>query len=353
VTASTAISLSGVTKRFGETIVLDGLDLEVPAGQITAVLGASGSGKTTLLRLIAGFERVDAGTLRVGGRIVDDGRHVLAARHRGVGYVPQEGALFPHLTVRANVAFGLRRSAQQSVQELLALIGLTDLEKRYPHELSGGQQQRVSLARALAVAPALVLLDEPFGALDASLRGELRKDVARILAETGTTAVLVTHDQDEALALASQIALLTDGVVTARAAPRVLYRDPPNPAAATSIGQANLLAAEITGMQARCVLGVVTVKNGHRPAVTGRARLMLRPEQLRVHLSPTESLTAGTVVEVRYHGHDALAELRLDDAPDTRLLAHIPGELELARGQAVWVEVVGTGRVWAEPPPSN
>jgi iron(III) transport system ATP-binding protein len=243
VAASTAISLTGVTKRFGDATVLDGLDLEVPAGEITAVLGASGSGKTTLLRLIAGFERVDAGTLRVAGRVVDDGRHVLAARHRGVGYVPQEGALFPHLTVRGNIAFGLRRNAQQSVQKLLALIGLSNLEERYPHELSGGQQQRVALARALAVAPALVLLDEPFGALDASLRGELRKDVARILAETGTTAVLVTHDQDEALALASQIALLADGVVTARAAPRVLYHNPPNPAAAAAIGQANLLPA--------------------------------------------------------------------------------------------------------------
>jgi iron(III) transport system ATP-binding protein len=349
VAASTAISLSGVTKRFGETMVLDGLDLEVPTGQITAVLGASGSGKTTLLRLIAGFERIDAGTLRVAGRIVDDGRHVLAARHRGVGYVPQEGALFPHLTIRANIAFGLRRSAQQSVRELLALIGLSELEKRYPHELSGGQQQRVALARALAVAPALVLLDEPFAALDASLRGELRKDVARILAETGTTAVLVTHDQDEALALASQIALLADGVVTARAAPRALYHDPPNPAAAASIGQANLLAGEITGTQARCVLGVVTVANGHRPAVTGRARLMLRPEQLRVHLSQRESLAVATVIEVRYHGHDALAELRLDAAVDTCLLAHIPGALELAPGQTVWVEVIGAARAWAEP----
>lgn len=138
------------------------------------MLGASGSGKTTLLRLIAGFERVDAGTLRIGDRIVDDGRHVVAARHRGVGYVPQEGALFPHLTVRCNIAFGLRRNARKSVQELMALVGLTDLEKRYPHELSGGQQQRVALARALAVSPALVLLDEPFSALDASLRMELR-----------------------------------------------------------------------------------------------------------------------------------------------------------------------------------
>jgi iron(III) transport system ATP-binding protein len=349
VSTSTAISLSGVSKRFGDTTVLDGLDLEVPPGEITAVLGASGSGKTTLLRLIAGFERVDAGTLRVGARIVDDGRHVLAARHRGVGYVPQEAALFPHLTVRGNIAFGLRRNARQSVGELLALIGLTDLEKRYPHELSGGQQQRVALARALAVAPALVLLDEPFGALDASLRGELRKDVARILAETGTTAVLVTHDQDEALALADQIALLADGVVTARAAPRDLYRDPPNAAAAASIGEANLLTAEITGAQAHCVLGVITVENGYHPAVAGRARLMLRPEQLRVHLSHGESLAAATVVDVRYHGHDALAELRLDDAPDARLLAHIPGELELARGQVVWVEVVGAGRTWAEP----
>ena len=207
-----AIELRAAAKSFDATAVLAGVDLTVPAGSITAVLGASGSGKTTLLRLIAGFERLDGGTHRASATAtVDDGRRTVAPQHRGVGYVPQEGALFPHLTVIGNIAFGLSRRDRAKAEQLLELTGLTELRKRYPHQLSGGQQQRVALARALAIGPQVVLLDEPFSALDASLRAELRRDVARILRETGTTAILVTHDQDEALALADQIALLADG----------------------------------------------------------------------------------------------------------------------------------------------
>jgi iron(III) transport system ATP-binding protein len=179
-----AIELRSAAKRFGETVVLAGLDLTVPTGSITAVLGASGSGKTTLLRLIAGFERLDSGSLKIGDRIVDDGSRSTPAQHRGVGYVPQDGALFPHLTVRGNIGFGLSRSERGRIAGLLELIGLAEQHKRFPHQLSGGQQQRVALARALAIEPAVVLLDEPFSALDASLRDGLRRDVMRILSET-------------------------------------------------------------------------------------------------------------------------------------------------------------------------
>jgi iron(III) transport system ATP-binding protein len=342
------IDLRSASKRFGDTAVLTGVDLSVPSGSITAVLGASGSGKTTLLRLIAGFEQLDAGSLQIGDRILDDGRRAVAPQHRGVGYVPQEGALFPHLTVTGNIAFGLSRANRDKVRELLDLTGLTGLHKRYPHELSGGQQQRVALARALAVSPDVVLLDEPFSALDASLRADLRRDVARILAETRTTTVLVTHDQDEALGLADQIALLADGRVLAAAAPRALYRDPPDAGIAASIGEVNILTAQASGGQARCALGVIAIRSNGSAPLDGPSRVLLRPEQLVVRLSATEQATPATVVEVEYQGHDALARLRLTGGSEQPLLARIPGELELEAGQAVWIDVAGPGRAWPD-----
>ncbi len=209
-----AIELRGVCKSFGATPVLRGIDLTAPTASVTAIVGVSGSGKTTLLRLVAGFEQVDAGTIAIGGQVLDDGRRTVGPQHRGVGYVPQDGALFPHLNVTANVGFGLpRRERSATAGDLLDLVGLAGLGRRYPHQLSGGQQQRVALARALAIRPSIVLLDEPFSSLDAALKLELRRDVARILTETMTTTVLVSHDQDDVLALADQIVVLEDGRV--------------------------------------------------------------------------------------------------------------------------------------------
>ena len=344
-----AIELRDTTKAFGATRVLERVSLDVPERSITAVLGASGSGKTTLLRLIAGFEALDSGSLTIGGRLVDDGSRSVPAQHRGVGYVPQEGALFPHLTVRGNIGFGLARNDRERVGELLDLVGLRALDKRYPHQLSGGQQQRVALARALAIGPSVVLLDEPFSALDASLRSELRRDVARILAETATTTVLVTHDQGEALAMADQIALLAGGTVIAAGAPRRLYQDPPDLDAAASIGEFNLLGAQADGETARTVLGEVRIAgaggDGFAP-VQGRCQVMLRPEQLQIKLVAGDADTAARVLEVQYLGHDALAHLRVDDASAPVLLARIPGELRLEPGQAVWIEVTSAGHAW-------
>jgi iron(III) transport system ATP-binding protein len=212
-----AIELRGVAKSFGATPVLSDVELTIPEGSVTAVLGVSGSGKTTLLRLIAGFERIDAGTIAIGGRMLDDGRRSIGPQHRGVGYVPQDGALFPHLTALGNVAFGLARRERSAARDLLELVGLAGLERRFPHQLSGGQQQRVALARALAIRPRVMLLDEPFSSLDAPLRAGLRRDVAKILAGAATTTVLVTHDQREARALADRIAVLEDGCMLAHA----------------------------------------------------------------------------------------------------------------------------------------
>ncbi|HEX3690551.1 MAG TPA: ABC transporter ATP-binding protein [Solirubrobacteraceae bacterium] len=345
-----AIELRDASKAFGATRVLEGVALDVPERSITAVLGASGSGKTTLLRIIAGFEALDGGTLTIGGRLVDDARRLVPAQHRGVGYVPQEGALFPHLTVRGNVGFGLARSDRARVGELLDLVGLRELDRRYPHQLSGGQQQRVALARALAIEPSVVLLDEPFSALDASLRSELRRDVARILSEAATTTVLVTHDQGEALALADQIALLADGTVIAAGAPRRLYQDPPALDAAASIGELNLLSAHASGGRARTVLGEIPIvgaeSGGSGAPIQGRCQMMLRPEQLAITLVAGDGHTAARVLEVQYLGHDALAHVRVDDASAPVLLARIPGELGLTAGQAVWIEVTSPGRAW-------
>ena len=318
----------------------------VPDGSITAVLGASGSGKTTLLRLVAGFERVDSGSVAIDGRVVDDGTRSVRAQHRGVGYVPQEGALFPHLTVMGNVGFGVPRDARGRAAELIELVGLGGLARRYPHQLSGGQQQRVALARALAIRPSVVLLDEPFSSLDASLRTDVRRDVARVLAETRTTTVLVTHDQDEALALADQIAVLRHGRIMVRADPHELYRSPPDVAAAMSIGEANILAADITLGRARCVLGMVSL-DADSARADGPAQLLLRPEQLALYVEERADAVAAVVVDSQFHGHDTLVELVMDDPEHQPLLARVTGDLGFSPGQSVWVEVLGPGRAWS------
>jgi iron(III) transport system ATP-binding protein len=203
------LALRGLHKAYGPVRALAGVDLTVRSGSLMAVLGPSGCGKTTLLRCVAGFEPVDSGHITVAGRTVT----TLAAHRRRIAVVPQEGALFPHLSVFDNVAYGLDRPARRAgrVEVVLALVGLADLARRMPHQLSGGQQQRVAVARALAPRPPVVLLDEPFSALDATLRVDLRRDVREALRADGATAVLVTHDQGEALSMADDIAVMRDG----------------------------------------------------------------------------------------------------------------------------------------------
>ncbi|MBC7373654.1 MAG: ABC transporter ATP-binding protein, partial [Frankiales bacterium] len=222
-----ALRVRGLSKAFGAP-VLNGLDLDVVAGSLVALLGPSGCGKTTLLRLVAGFEPTDAGTVEVGGQLVaGPGCHVAPERRR-VGIVPQEGALFPHLSVHDNVAFGLTRAQRRGTRpdEVLELVGLAELGRRMPHELSGGQQQRVALARALAPRPSLVLLDEPFSALDAGLRATVRAEVRASLQAAGAAAVLVTHDQQEALSVADVVAVVRDGQVVQAGDPWSVYAQP-------------------------------------------------------------------------------------------------------------------------------
>jgi iron(III) transport system ATP-binding protein len=278
--ASSALSIRGLNKAFGQKPVLVGLDLDVAEGSLTAVLGRSGCGKTTLMRLVAGCEPADAGTIRVGERIVAGQGVQLPPERRGIGVVAQEGTLFPHLDVAANVAFGLPRSKGHAgrVQELLALIGLAGYERRFPHQLSGGEQQRVALARALAPAPRIILLDEPFSALDPALRASLRAEVRTILQVSRTTAVLVTHDQTEALSVADQVAVMRDGRLVQTADPATLYRQPVDAEVAQFVGDAVFLPGRLEGGYVQCLLGRLAVHD--RPAGTGPALVMIRPEQI-------------------------------------------------------------------------
>jgi iron(III) transport system ATP-binding protein len=309
-TAPGALTMAGVVAGYAGHPVLRGVDLEVPAGALLAVLGGSGSGKTTLLRTIAGFHRVEAGSIYLAGRLVAGGVQGelvdVPAERRRVGLVPQDGALFGHLTVAGNVAFGLDRAARRGprVGEVLELVGLAGLERRMPAELSGGQQQRVALARALAPGPALVLLDEPFTALDAGLRAEVREQVRAVLRAAGATAVLVTHDQQEALGAADVVAVLRDGRVVQSAPPRTLYAEPVDLAVGTFVGEAVVLSATVRGGRAETALGALPVTG---PDGTGQ--VLVRPEQLRLG-RPGD--VVATVVEVVFHGHDTTVLLALD-----------------------------------------
>ncbi len=290
----TSVVVRGLTKSFGPRVVLDGVDLEVAEGSLTAVLGPSGSGKTTLLRILAGFERAGSGSVTLGDVLVEGEHTHVPPESRRIGYVPQDGALFPHLDAAGNVAFGLSRRGRKDgpagrpgrVAQLLGLVGLEGAGHLYPHQLSGGMQQRVALARALATEPALVLLDEPFSSLDAALRAGVSTDVARVLAETGTTAVLVTHDQDEALSLADRVAVLRHGRVAQWAGPEDLYTDPLDPALAQFVGDANILEGTMEGGSVLTALGRLALSSpAPAAAENDRVVVLVRPEQVRLAAS--------------------------------------------------------------------
>ncbi len=303
---TSAVSLAEVSRAFGRHRAVDGVSLDVQEGELFALLGPSGSGKTTLLRLIAGFERPDAGTIGVAGRIVSGPRDWVEPEHRRIGLVPQGDALFPHLTVGQNVAFGVR-SAPERAHRALELVGLADRADSHPGELSGGERQRVALARALAPAPATVLLDEPFSSLDAALRGSLRRDIVGVLRRSGATAVLVTHDQEEALGLCDRVGLLRDGRLVQVGTPTELYWQPADSWAARFLGEVNVLPAQLDSRGAHTPLGCFPARAG----ATG-AEIGIRPEQL---LLDDDAATGDAVVTGReFRGHDVLYELRHDAA---------------------------------------
>ncbi len=350
------LRLAGVAASHRGVPVLRGIDLDVPAGTTTAVLGPSGCGKTTLLRVVAGFMRPDAGQVHLGDDLVVGGGAWVAPERRGIGYVAQEGNLFPHLDVAGNVAYGLSRRERRAgarVGELLELVGLSsDLAGRRPDQISGGQQQRVALARALARRPGVVLLDEPFSALDPALRVATREAVAQALAHERATVVLVTHDQAEALSFADQVAVMHDGVVTQAGTPAQVYQAPVSRRAASALGETCFLPGVVRDGVVTCALGTLPVPRAHRR--TGPCELLVRPEQLSLG-EPAEAglrpdVCLGVVTRVQYFGHDALVQLRIDGQPGAPVVAaRTFGAAVPAVGSRVSVHVIGEPHLLPAP----
>lgn len=345
------LTVSGLVKGYGGAPVLRGVELEAEPGSLTAVLGLSGCGKTTLLRVIAGFERAEGGHVTLGEAVLEDAHTHLAPERRGVGYVPQEGALFPHLSVAGNVGFGLTRAERRgsAVQRLLEMVGIARLAERMPHELSGGEQQRVALARALARRPRALLLDEPFSSLDASLRSHVREEVHALLREQGVTTVLVTHDQEEALSLADAVAVLRDGRIVQQGTPADIYERPADAALAGFLGAVNLVAAELSGVRALTALGALALRSRPGGPASGKGVVMVRPEQLEVSERELDDArtsgphgVGGKVEQCRYYGHDAVLEIRTDPVAGAELLrARVLGRNALPVGTAVTVAARG------------
>lgn len=351
-TASPALELRGVSHRFGKTPVLNSVNLTAPHGSITALLGPSGGGKTTLLRIIAGLERPQHGSVLINGLCVASETTWVPPHQRGVALVPQEGALFPHLTVAQNVAFGLSqrnsRETQLRVSEMLELVGLPTSALLMPSELSGGMQQRVALARALATRPTVVLLDEPFSALDAGLRESLRDQVVTILRAERVTAVWVTHDQDEALSTADSVAVLLSGNIAQFADPISVYHAPATSEVAQFIGETVSINGTVisSGDTVDTIFGQVGLLRDHS---LGPVRVMIRPEQFEI-VSPDHAGTrvTGDVVATRYFGHDGTVDVRLTDGTiaTVRLHARLLPEVGTSVG------VIVNGHVLAFDAPS-
>ena len=366
----TGVSVRGLGFSYDESgpggvDVIDHLDLDVPSGSLVAVLGASGSGKTTLLRILAGFLAPRTGSVLFGERVVaragaEAADIFVPPEKRRVGIVPQEGALFPHLSVSGNIGFGLPRGAKDRIREVLEMVRMADYADARPHDLSGGQQQRVALARALAPRPEVVLLDEPFSSLDATLRAHLRAEVRELLRAQGTTALLVTHDQDEALSTADLVAVMRSGRIVQAGTPREIYDAPVDLGVARFVGDA--VELELTapfavssiggGTLVSCALGEIAVQptgaETSAGAVDAPGVLVLRPEQLVLSAHDPHSGTvpgAGVVREAAYFGHDSLLGVELADG--TRIPVRVAGGVPPPRpGEPVVVTVSGRGRIY-------
>jgi iron(III) transport system ATP-binding protein len=350
-----ALELISLSKSFGTQKALDDICLSVPTGSRTVIVGPSGSGKTTLLRMIAGFEFPDAGSLTLNGQTLVDANHAVPAYKRQIGYVPQDGALFPHMTVAANIGFGLADNGSSKSERILQLMDSVALDAnmagRWPHELSGGQQQRVALARALAQQPRLMLLDEPFSALDTGLRGAMRKMVARLLENAGVTTILVTHDQGEALSFADQLAVMRGGCLVQSGHPMDLYRYPKDEQTACFLGEAVVMPAQIEAGWAACDLGSIPVNSN---GFNGLAQIMLRPEQLQVADASTDGQGCHAVVTERdFAGNTCTLTVELhsqaDQAARRSFLVRSTGMHAPPAGSAVQLSILGAAHVFALP----
>jgi putative spermidine/putrescine transport system ATP-binding protein len=321
--AGVEVRLAGLRREYGSVLALDGLDLTIEPGELVVLLGPSGCGKTTTLRLLAGLEDADAGTITVAGNEIT---HVPANR-RDMGMVFQAYSLFPHMTVRQNVAFGLRlrhrgkAERDERAMEMLDLVGLTQQADRYAHQISGGQQQRVALARALAIQPQVLLLDEPLSALDAKVRSQLRDEIRRIQLEVGITTLFVTHDQEEALAIADRVGVMKDGRIEQLGPPTDIYSRPATPFVAEFVGLTNRLAGTVSG-------STVTVRGRDLPLVDvstppGPATALIRPEAVTVASDDSGEAgpLTGTVIATTFLGATSRVTV---DLGDTRIMAQLP-----------------------------
>lgn len=347
--APVGVAVTGVSKTFdGVTEVLAGVDVGVEPGATLALLGPSGCGKTTLLRIIAGLETPDQGTVEVGGRVLTGPGTLVPPERRRVGMVFQDWALFPHLSVTRNVGFGLPRAERRGsprIDEALALVGLEGLGDRMPSTLSGGQQQRVALARAVAPRPSVLLLDEPFSNLDASLRARVRTEIHQLLVELGITTIFVTHDQDEAFVLGDTVAVLAEGRVVQSGTPAEIYQRPRTRWLAGFVGDANFVPGRADGDAADTVLGRVPLSSH----ASGEVDVLVRPEQVALEPLPTGGdgpTGAGAVVDVglvEFVGHDTTY---LIDATGQELSARRPSMPVLDRGDRAFASYVGGPTTW-------
>ena len=350
----TAVGVNALEAGYSAVPVLFDLNLQVPSGLFLAVLGTSGSGKTTLLRALAGFIKPTSGSITFGDTVVAGPASWVPPERRRVGIVPQEGALFPHLDVFGNIAFGLRGQPriEERVAEVLELVGLGGRATSRPQELSGGQMQRVALARALAPRPDVVLLDEPFSALDAGLRQRVRHEVRSLLSSLGTTSILVTHDQEEALSIADRVAIVRHGQIVQDDTPSRLYEAPADLETARFIGAVvELPATRVNDSTVMSALGLTEIEVGGAPARDGV--LTLRPEQLvivdeqRVGSAARAEGAAGRVHAASYHGHDTVITVTLDTGEHVDV--RIPGLVPSIAGDRVHVLATGRGRLYPTP----
>lgn len=345
-----AIELKEISVRYEDLKAPNGVleavrnvSFAIQPGQIGCLLGPSGCGKTSILRAIAGFVGIDTGEIRIHGEIAATPSRSLAPNQRSIGVVFQDYALFPHLTVAENVAFGLtlgKRMASESLparaKEMLELVGLADLGPRYPHELSGGQQQRVALARALAPAPRLVLLDEPFSNLDISLRERLAREVRDILKETGTTAILVTHDQHEAFAMADEVGVIFDGQLAQWGPPYAIYHEPNSASVARFVGEGALISGQQFGHSVRTLLGELALKECccNDCEHIGDVRVLLRPDDV-VH--DDASQLKAKVIRKAFRGADFLYTLQL--ANGEQILSLVPSHHDHALDEPIGIRL--------------
>lgn len=343
----TRLRTEGLTRHLGGRNVVDGINLSVAAGHVTCLLGPSGCGKSTTLRIIAGVDRQDSGTVWLNGEIVSDASRHVPPEDRGVGLMFQDFALFPHLTVAQNIGFGLARDAVSTarVRELLTRVDLAGYDDKHPHELSGGEQQRVALARALAPRPKVMLMDEPFSGLDNRLRDEIRDATLSVLKEEGTAVLLVTHEPDEAMRMADEIALMRDGRIVQQAAPYNIYNTPIDPAAAAFFSDINMMQGVVNGALTDTPFGQFLAPG---LADGTQVDIVFRPQHVRLDFDrhgrgphPTAAEGApsrGTVQRARFMGKESLVEFVMEDGT-SRVTATVPAVFLPKPGTAMWLSI--------------